>query len=163
MSIKHALITGLLVVSGLALVVPSATGARELDGATVFQDNCGRCHQPRTPGDLSPTGWRAVSFHMRVKANLTPAEFRALEAFLVPAEQASGGTGAPVKSHSLITETCLLCHDATRIQDAVDAGRSEADWAASLSRMRTYGAQIDADQAADLARWLGTEAPKRSP
>jgi cytochrome c553 len=149
----------------LVLAAPAHAG-RTLDGATVFQDNCGRCHLPRTPADLSPNGWRAVSFHMRVKANLTPAEFAAIEAFLVPAEPAASpspvaaSAGPPVRSEPTISAACLSCHDAERVQTAVDAGRDLAGWQATLTRMRAYGAKITADEAEVLATWLTEEAPR---
>lgn len=143
------------------LITRTATAGPELDGATVYQDNCGRCHMPRTPSDLSSGGWRAVTFHMRVTVNLSKAEFDALEAFLAPppATPEPGTTSRPVESNPVLAGNCLRCHDSQRIQDAVDGGRTMADWTTTLNRMRTYGAQITPEQADELARWLATEAP----
>ncbi len=157
--LRTALASTIVLAAG-ALSTQTATAGPELDGATVYQDNCGRCHMPRTPGDLSSAGWRAVTFHMRVTGNLSKAEFEALEAFLMPppAEPAPGVAPRPVEANPVLSSNCLICHDSQRIQDAVDSSRSQADWDATLARMRTYGAKVTPEQAAELAAWLATDA-----
>lgn len=140
----------------LSLLVLTSLAAEPLDGADVYSNNCGRCHNPRTPADLGEDAWRAVSFHMRVKANLTPGEFEALELFLIPpAQQAAGAAALDPR----LVPTCTLCHDGARIEDAIAAGRSEAAWSATLDRMRRYGAAVNAEEADELAAWLATQAP----
>ena len=149
-------------------LISAAHAAPPLDGATVYQNNCGRCHLPRTPADLPPSAWRAVSFHMRVKANLTPAEFAAIEDFLVPVERSAETVPAagvpdslPVEQEPTVGAACLTCHDAERVQAAVDTGRDRAGWDATLKRMRAYGAKLNAEEADSLATWLADEAPER--
>ena len=132
--------------------IVAALAGEPLDGAQVYQDNCSRCHNPRTPADLGPDAWRAVSFHMRVKANLSNREFQALEAFLAPAEP---GTDPGIEG---LPEICSTCHDTQRIQDAIDAGRDLATWTATMDRMRLYGAAISAEEAADIAAFLATQS-----
>lgn len=51
-------------------------------GERIFHANCGRCHQP--PEDLSPREARAVVRQMRVRANLSEKDERALLKFLAP-------------------------------------------------------------------------------
>jgi len=51
-------------------------------GQRVFQQNCARCHS--APEGFSPSASGAVARHMRVRANLSEAEFRALLHFLNP-------------------------------------------------------------------------------
>jgi len=142
-----------------------AVEARELDGAQVYQDNCGRCHQPRTPADLSADGWRAVSFHMRVKGNLTPSEFYALEDFLIPESPPLAAEGPPtlLDAAPVAARLCATCHDAQRIEDAVASGRTEEQWQATLARMRTYGAALSSDEADELAAWLSSPTVEKKP
>lgn len=51
-------------------------------GQRVFQQNCARCHS--APEGLSASASGAVARHMRVRANLSEADFRALLHFLNP-------------------------------------------------------------------------------
>jgi len=51
-------------------------------GQRVFQQNCARCHS--APEGLSPSASGAVARHMRVRANLSDADFIALLHFLNP-------------------------------------------------------------------------------
>ena len=51
-------------------------------GQRVFQQNCARCHS--APQGFSPSASGAVARHMRVRANLSEADFRALLHFLNP-------------------------------------------------------------------------------
>jgi len=51
-------------------------------GQRVFQQNCARCHS--APEGFPPSASPAVARHMRVRANLSDADFRALLHFLNP-------------------------------------------------------------------------------
>jgi len=51
-------------------------------GQRVFQQNCARCHA--APENLSPSAAGAVARHMRVRANLSESDLRALLHFLNP-------------------------------------------------------------------------------
>jgi len=51
-------------------------------GQRVFQQNCARCHS--APEGFSPSASPAVARHMRVRANLSEADYRALMHFLNP-------------------------------------------------------------------------------
>jgi cytochrome c5 len=52
------------------------------DGQKVFEQNCGRCHN--APQGFAPSISGAVSRHMRVRANLSQADYEALLRFLNP-------------------------------------------------------------------------------
>ena len=67
-------------VVGLALV--ELAGARELDGAKVYRDNCGKCHSERSPMEKTDNEWRVVITQMRVIAGLSARESRAVLKFL---------------------------------------------------------------------------------
>ena len=149
------------VVLGAALFA-APVGAGDMDGAQVYKDNCGRCHQPRTPADLSPAGWQAVSFHMRVRAVLSPAEFEALEGFLIPEVEAPADDSI-LSGNAVAARVCTTCHDTQRIEAAVASGRTEEQWRATLARMRTYGAPISADEADEVAAWLSTLTAEGAP
>jgi cytochrome c5 len=51
-------------------------------GQQVFEQNCSRCHNP--PEGFSPRVTHAVAMHMRVRANLSDADYKALLHFLNP-------------------------------------------------------------------------------
>lgn len=65
-----------------ALTSPDNTPTQISEGERLFHENCGRCHNP--PEDLSPREARAVVRQMRVRANLTAKDERALLKFLAP-------------------------------------------------------------------------------
>ena len=51
-----------------------------LDGDKLFKENCSRCHQ--SPGDFPPAQTATIMRHMRVRANLTADETKAIYEFL---------------------------------------------------------------------------------
>ncbi len=54
----------------------------EKSGAELWAENCVRCHNIRSPSSYSPAQWEVVMMHMRVRANLTPAEHKKILEFL---------------------------------------------------------------------------------
>ena len=60
----------------------NAEVATSKGGAQLWTENCGMCHNIRSPGSYSPAQWEVVMLHMRVRANLTPAESKEILAFL---------------------------------------------------------------------------------
>jgi mono/diheme cytochrome c family protein len=52
------------------------------DGQRVFEQNCSRCHNP--PDGFSPRISGTVVRHMRVRANLSEADMKALMKFFHP-------------------------------------------------------------------------------
>jgi cytochrome c5 len=53
-----------------------------MDGQEVFQQNCARCHN--APETFSPSISGTVAHHMRVRANLSEEQYKALLTFLNP-------------------------------------------------------------------------------
>jgi mono/diheme cytochrome c family protein len=51
-------------------------------GQQVFNQNCSRCHQ--APDGFPPSISQTVAMHMRVRANLSDADYKALLRFLNP-------------------------------------------------------------------------------
>lgn len=51
-------------------------------GQQVFEQNCSRCHNP--PDGFSPRISQTVAMHMRTRANLSDADYKALLKFLNP-------------------------------------------------------------------------------
>ena len=68
--------------SDTAATEPAARASAGHDGARLWADNCSRCHNARPPGSYSDTQWEAVTHHMRLRADLTGAEARAVTEFL---------------------------------------------------------------------------------
>lgn len=61
---------------------PSSDPMQFARGAEAWKDNCGRCHNLRSPGEFSDEDWGLISMHMRVRANLAGETARDIEAFL---------------------------------------------------------------------------------
>lgn len=60
-----------------------AGGSNEAErGQQVFEQNCARCHN--APGGLSPRISGTVAKHMRVRGNLSEADYKVLLKFLHP-------------------------------------------------------------------------------
>jgi hypothetical protein len=79
---------GLLVALTLACaknpesVDPKSLRVASRSGAQLWADNCSRCHATRAVDSYSDAQWDLVSHHMRLQANLTGAEQRAIADFL---------------------------------------------------------------------------------
>jgi mono/diheme cytochrome c family protein len=56
--------------------------AVEKGGAQLWAENCSRCHNIRPPQSFSDAQWQAIAHHMRLRANLTGQETRAVTDFL---------------------------------------------------------------------------------
>lgn len=52
------------------------------EGARVYGDMCGRCHNPRSPLERTDRDWVVIANHMRVRGNLTGQQVRNVLAFL---------------------------------------------------------------------------------
>lgn len=51
-------------------------------GSQLWADNCGRCHNTRSPAAYSDAQWATVMQHMRVAANIPGEDARKIETFL---------------------------------------------------------------------------------
>ena len=54
----------------------------KVGGAQLWAQNCGHCHNIRSPNSYSDAQWDVVMLHMRVRANLTAEEHKENLAFL---------------------------------------------------------------------------------
>jgi hypothetical protein len=67
--------------------------------AEVWAQNCGRCHNLRSPGEFSCDQWGIIVHHMSLRANLAAEDSRAILEFLRAAASAPpAGVGARVAS-----------------------------------------------------------------
>ena len=66
--------------SAVAASSPKAAPAHS--GAQLWAQNCGHCHNIRSPDSLSDAQWDIVLLHMRIRANLTAEEHKQILAFL---------------------------------------------------------------------------------
>lgn len=92
-------------------------------GATVWSENCARCHNMRSASDLRDDQWITTVFHMRIRAGLTGQESRDVLTFL----QASNARGASLaekaftsrnteqtnrSGQEIYENNCMACHGA---------------------------------------------------
>lgn len=61
---------------------PAAAGQAQKGGAQLWAENCMRCHNMRSPESYSDAEWNVAMHHMRVRANLTEADYKAILQFL---------------------------------------------------------------------------------
>lgn len=54
----------------------------QLSGQELWSMNCQRCHNMRSPPMYSDAQWELIVHHMRVRANITGADQRAIADFL---------------------------------------------------------------------------------
>ena len=105
-----------------SLLVPAVSAtAEELDGGTVYANNCGRCHNSPAPVERSDREWEVVIGHMRTVAQLTGKESEAVLRFLQsqnnpPHEEGSASSGtlsansAPSGEALVQQGQCRACH-----------------------------------------------------
>ena len=60
----------------------TAQQASAKSGAQLWSENCSRCHWARPPQSYSDAQWQTVVHHMRLRADLTGQEQRAITTFL---------------------------------------------------------------------------------
>lgn len=62
---------------------PTASSSTDANrGQQVFSQNCSRCHN--TPEGFSPNISGTIAMHMRARANLSEADYKALRRFFNP-------------------------------------------------------------------------------
>ena len=59
-----------------------ASAASGKGGAQLWAENCSRCHWVRPPQSFSDSQWEIIVHHMRLRANLTGPEAKAIADFL---------------------------------------------------------------------------------
>ncbi len=114
-SIFTILATGIFVASGLA-ATPAAADDHFARGASLYSANCGRCHNPRGPGEFSDGHWPLIMAHMRTVARIPGAQAREVQAFLLasnnpPARAVSLRTAPGLSGEQLLGQFgCRGCH-----------------------------------------------------
>jgi mono/diheme cytochrome c family protein len=58
-----------------------------VEGARIYGDVCGTCHNPRSPLERSDRDWVTIVNHMRVRANMSGQQARDVLAFLQATNQ----------------------------------------------------------------------------
>ena len=61
---------------------PAGNVTAASSGAQLWAQNCGHCHNVRSPGSYSDAQWEVALLHMRVRANLTAEEHKDILAFM---------------------------------------------------------------------------------
>jgi cytochrome c5 len=68
--------------AGSARAAQDAAIEPAVDGGKLWSQECGRCHNKRSPEKFSDAQWQVIVHHMRVRAYLTGTESRAIIDFL---------------------------------------------------------------------------------
>jgi cytochrome c1 len=66
----------------VAAAVPRLLSAQELKGGEVWDRNCNRCHNYRVIRERTDRQWKLLVNHMRVRANLSGQEAKAVLKYL---------------------------------------------------------------------------------
>ena len=70
-----------------AMMDAAAPAENEKGGAQLWEENCSRCHNFRSPTQYNDSEWQVVMHHMRVRANLTAQEHKKILEFLQAADR----------------------------------------------------------------------------
>ncbi len=83
---RRTKVAGWAAVCAFIVATPHGASAQNSDavaeGARVYGATCGRCHNPRSPLERTDRDWVTIVNHMRVRANLTGQQVKAVLAFL---------------------------------------------------------------------------------
>lgn len=138
MKLTIAVAGALAVAAGLSVAISRQSSAEEANpasgqasavarGARAWADNCGSCHNVRSPQDLSDSEWGVAGLHMRARANLPGDVANDIIAFLKASNEeqqtasvtASGTaavtvprSGDAARGAQIYSETCVACHGA---------------------------------------------------
>ncbi len=126
MKILTKSIYALLVTTGLMINVTAQSAewpptGNAANGAKVWSDNCGRCHNIRDGKELRDDQWISTIFHMRVRAGLTGEDARDILSFLQASNNAARKTSkrsistnnaatVGLTGQGIYSQTCIACH-----------------------------------------------------
>lgn len=132
----RGLVFAMLWLAGSSSLLGESTEAKDAPppsaskGATLWADNCGRCHNMRDPMEFRDDQWRVIVYHMRLRSGLDGQQTRDILAFLQNANGSywnevaletkpdNSATGAPAASadvsslsgQQLYDRACIACH-----------------------------------------------------
>ena len=73
--------------NGETVTTSTTESSTQLSGQELWSMNCQRCHNMRSPVMYTNSQWEVIVHHMRVRANLTGADARAIADFLKSGER----------------------------------------------------------------------------
>ena len=76
------LITSLFLLTCSAQAQHTSDTSKIAEGAKLYSENCGRCHNPRPASEFTQKEWSVIMPHMRERAHMTGKEALAVETFL---------------------------------------------------------------------------------
>lgn len=102
-------------------------------GAAVYGNMCGRCHNPRSPLERSDRDWVAIINHMRIRGNLTGGQVRDVLAFLQATNSDPGRPTAIVSTaDESVRHTAVVEPDAPIRVELAERGREIVEARACL-------------------------------
>jgi len=128
MKILTKSIYALIATAGLLMVNTTAQSdewpptGNAANGAKVWADNCGRCHNIRDGKELRDDQWIGTMMHMRVRAGLTGPDTHDIMSFLQASNNAakkpsrrtsstaSTAATAGLTGEDVYAQTCIACH-----------------------------------------------------
>lgn len=102
----------LAITLGFPIAITAQDANLVSEGARVYENMCGRCHNPRSPLEHTDRSWTMIINHMRIRANLTGKQARSVLAFLQasntdPGERANPFGDPPPASGAVATDTTV--------------------------------------------------------
>ena len=116
---RHVVWIAIVLTSGCTTsTAPPPTG---IDGATVYANNCNRCHEYRSPTEFNGPQWSIITTHMRVIGGIPADESRAVFEYLkaqhhppyvAPTKPSPVSSAAdPAQGRALVQKLgCIGCH-----------------------------------------------------
>lgn len=80
MRVRHLAWIAVAVATGCT--ASTAPRPAEIDGASVYANNCNRCHEYRSPTEFNGPQWSIITTHMRVVGGIPADESRAVFEYL---------------------------------------------------------------------------------
>ena len=96
------LVGALLMVTNLQTATAQERSAIA-EGASLWANNCMRCHNARSPMERTDREWKTITSHMRIRANLTRTEARLITFYLQTLNIPEAGVQAilaPINAHT---------------------------------------------------------------
>ena len=123
----------LLAITAFPLTLAAQDVSLVGEGARVYGNMCGRCHNPRSPLEYTDRNWTMIVNHMRIRGNLTGKQVRSVLAFLQasntdPGERANPfGETPPVNGGAapdtiLSTDPQVIAEGRTVVQEGACLG-----------------------------------------